>query len=380
MKFNKWTIGLAAVGVVSLASAARADEKMSQVQTALSSTTLSGYVDVAAQYQNANSPFAAPAPAAFYGVGVPADSIGLNVVDIALDKPLDSTPWASGYHVELWVGPEAANFGIAPIRQAYLALATPVGASTINWKIGVWDTIIGYEGLTSSGNPNYTHSYGFGLEPTTHTGVQGTYQVNSDISVTGGLADTSHAGGAYTAAVNGATPAKAGLLEPTVMGLVALTAPDSFGALKGATLSVGGMNTSGSAGGNSAYNLYAGVTVPTPNTALKFGGAFDYIGEGGLGHAYALGIYSTYQVNDKLSLNLRGEYLDQSAAGAIAPTTKEGEELTATVQYALWANVLSRVELRWDHAESTAFANTATPGTADLKNAVLLAAQLIYTF
>ena len=44
MKFNKWTVGLAAVGVVSLASAARADEKMSQVQTALSNTTISGYV------------------------------------------------------------------------------------------------------------------------------------------------------------------------------------------------------------------------------------------------------------------------------------------------------------------------------------------------
>jgi hypothetical protein len=41
MKFNKWTVGLAAIGVVSLASAARADEKMSQVQTALSNTTLS---------------------------------------------------------------------------------------------------------------------------------------------------------------------------------------------------------------------------------------------------------------------------------------------------------------------------------------------------
>ncbi len=52
MKFNKWTLGLAAVGAVSLASAVRADEapKMSQMQTALSNTTISGYVDVAAQY------------------------------------------------------------------------------------------------------------------------------------------------------------------------------------------------------------------------------------------------------------------------------------------------------------------------------------------
>ena len=59
MKFNKWTMGLAAVGVVSLASAARADEtKMSQVQTALSNTTLSGYVDTSAMWslgsQNGN--------------------------------------------------------------------------------------------------------------------------------------------------------------------------------------------------------------------------------------------------------------------------------------------------------------------------------------
>ena len=52
MKFNKWTLGLAAVGVVSLASAARADEKVSQLNTALSNTTLSGYVDVGAQYAN----------------------------------------------------------------------------------------------------------------------------------------------------------------------------------------------------------------------------------------------------------------------------------------------------------------------------------------
>ena len=51
MKFNKWTLGLAAVGAVSLASAARADEKMSQLQTALSDTTISGYVDTAATWR-----------------------------------------------------------------------------------------------------------------------------------------------------------------------------------------------------------------------------------------------------------------------------------------------------------------------------------------
>ena len=69
MKFNKWTLGLAAVGAVSLASAVRADEapKLVPLNTALSSTTISGYVDVAAQYNLGNNgPFA----------GVPADGGG----------------------------------------------------------------------------------------------------------------------------------------------------------------------------------------------------------------------------------------------------------------------------------------------------------------
>src|SRR5471032_493135 len=117
MKFNKWTLGLAAVGVVSLASAARADEKVSQLNTALSNTTLSGYVDVGAQYVTATG-------AAYSLPSV--NSFSLNTVDIALDKPLDATPFSAGYHVELWTGAG----GVAPfpastgslVRQAYLAL------------------------------------------------------------------------------------------------------------------------------------------------------------------------------------------------------------------------------------------------------------------
>ena len=80
MKFNKWTLGLAAVGVVSLTSAARADEtQISQVQTALSDTTISGYVDVAAQFNPNGSSGGIPN----YYYGSNPNSINLNVVDIA---------------------------------------------------------------------------------------------------------------------------------------------------------------------------------------------------------------------------------------------------------------------------------------------------------
>jgi len=389
MKFNKWTLGLAAVGVVSLATAARADEKVSQLNTALSNTTLSGYVDVGAQYVSAaGANYGAPEAAT-------PNAFSLNVVDIALDKPLDATPFSAGYHVELWTG---AATGAAPtgslIRQAYLALGTTVGGQEIDWKIGVWDTIIGYEGLTSSGNPNYTHSYGFDIEPTTHTGVQGTYKVNDEVTVQAGIADEE---AANSAAINGAPAAGPGayaLTAPELLALVSLTAPDSFGPLKGATLAFGGTYNTSDAG---PKNVYVGATAPTPLAALKLGAAYDYEDLGiQAGHVNVFGVYGTYTATDKLTFNVRGEYADQSgviggglgaapAGGLFADpaflgaSSEHGEEFTATAQYALWANVLSRVEVRWDHAETVPFyANNGT--TSGQKNAIFLGAQLIYTF
>ncbi len=368
MKFNKWTLGLAAVGVVSLASAARADEKVSQLNTALSNTTISGYVDVGAQYSSAGGA-ATSLPS--------SDSFSLNTVDIALDKPLDATPFSAGYHVELWTG--AGNTGQTPVtplntgsivRQAYLALGTTIGGQEIDWKVGVWDTIIGYEGLTSGNNPNYTHSYGFAIEPTTHTGVLGTYKINDDVSVQAGISDEELANGA---GINGVPGNGHPLTSPEILALVSLTAPDSFGALKGATLSVGGTDNTFTAG---PKNVYVGATIPTPLAALKFGAAYDYVTVFGAGHANVFGLYATYAATDKLTFNGRAELFKQTAA-YVEANSKNGEEFTVTAQYALWANVLSRVEARWDHAENAA---AFTEGTGAVRDAIFLGAQVIYTF
>src|SRR5436189_947642 len=49
MNCNQWTLALASVGIVSLGSVAQAEEQHS-IMTALSSTTLSGYVDTSASW------------------------------------------------------------------------------------------------------------------------------------------------------------------------------------------------------------------------------------------------------------------------------------------------------------------------------------------
>jgi hypothetical protein len=430
MKFNKWTLGLAAVGVVSLTSAARADEtKISQLDTALSNTTISGYVDVSAQFTPQSgatgSTFTPATPATpttpaipasttvnsntgkapNYYYGNAANSINLNVVDIAIDKPMDESPWASGYHVEFFVGPVAQAMGLNnDIRQAYITLRTPVG-NGIDWKVGTFDTIVGYESTTSANNPNYSHSYGYNMEPTTHTGILGNYKATDWLSAQFGVADESYAGnGLYNAA------STSGLYHPTFMWGPTLTAPDSFGWAKGATLSaatiITGGNTSNNGGGiNGSYEgsggktIYVGLTLPTPIAALTTGASFDYLSANDAdAHAWDVAGYSSYKFNDKLSLNLRAEYYDgapsQPGAGTATPANffytgnppygtaangyQEAQELTATIQYALWANVLTRVEVRWDHVNHGN--GYTTPGGSNEQNAFLLAAQAIYTF
>jgi hypothetical protein len=414
MKFNKWTVGLAAVGVVSLASAARADEQMSQVQTALSQTTLSGYVDTAATWrpntdQNPNSQGAGSGPLA-NGQNIPNysfsknDGFSLNAIDIALDKPEDSSQWAAGYHIELMYGPDAVGVPLvsgaqATVRQAFIRLHTPVAGNGIDWQVGVFDSIIGYESNSGPLNPNYTRSYGYTMEPTTLTGILGTYKINDSVSVSAGIANQ--------AFVNSFTAQNAFESQKAYLGSISLTAPDAMGFLKGATFNAGVIHNVNSKDGASgspnvlafpgpSTSLYAGVTLPTPITQLKIGGSFDYLFDAvdaaNGGDIWNIAGYATFQATDKLSFNLRAEYFDDktsatAAALAFAGVTEvalypqnNAQEITATVQYNLWANVITRGEFRWDHVEHGNQFGANSTGATDRNNDFLLALNLIYQF
>jgi len=416
MKFNKWTVGLAAIGVVSLASAARADEtKMSQVQTALSNTTLSGYVDTSIQWNPSGGAFVAPV--AFQNspqgiVGSPlatsskANGFNLNVIDLALDKPEDEGPWASGYHVELWFGQDATTLGTSgqnsllsnngggalgndvAIRQAYISLRTPVG-NGIDWKLGVFDTIIGYESTSSPLNPNYTHSYGYTMEPTTETGLLATYKFCDALSITAGIADSKGP------VMNDQSPHTVGGASDsfkTYMGAATLTAPQSWGWASGATLSGGVVSGSPSVttvGGSSdaVTSWYVGGTLPTPNSNLKLGASFDYATAYGSGNPWALAGYVNFQASPKLSFNGRAEwaknYLSTFASiptGVVLPSEQNAVALTATIQYDLWANVLTRLEFRWDHASHDIYGGNLNGTGTPVENALMVALQAVYRF
>src|SRR6185436_5365550 len=109
MKINQWTLGLAAVGAISLASVAQAEEKAVPMLTALSSTTLSGYVDTSLNWKPGTGN-ALPFTRTFDGTAK-QDGFNVNVVSIELTKPLDEGQWSAGYHVQTILGPDAITRG-----------------------------------------------------------------------------------------------------------------------------------------------------------------------------------------------------------------------------------------------------------------------------
>jgi hypothetical protein len=398
MKFNKWTLGLAAVGAVSLTSVAQAEEKLViGSQANMTATTISGYLDTSVHWNigrdNINAPTSPTSsnPQQFGAVDDHRqDGINFNVFQLSLSKALDESEWSSGYRADLWFGPDANVLGTGSllagdvdnenadfaIRQAYVALRTPIG-NGIDWKLGVFDTVVGYETVESGNNPNYTRSLGFGSEPTTHTGLLGTYRFCDSLSLSAGVVES------FGPTINDrASNAAGGESYKTFLGSVALTAPSDWGWVAGSSLYVGAIrgydvNSPGLGGHRDHY--YTGITLATPVAGLKFGAAFDYsharhISNGSTDNTYTYGLYASFQATEKLSLHGRVEYQRaQSGTGGNAP---DRNEATLTAQYDLWKNVISRLELRWDHSEARAF--DVNGGLA--KNTYLAAANIIYKF
>ena len=188
---------LLALGTISLASVAPAEEKANQVLTALSSTTLSGYIDTSAVWKfgtgNANM------PGRVYDGSDVQDGFNLNVVSLTLDKPLDESQWAAGYHVQMLMGPGAAKRGTGTVagsattsfsfNEAYVALRVPVG-NGIDFKVGQFGTYNGFEAYDTYKNPNWSRSYGFFVESSAHTGISSSYKFSDEISLMLGIGNT----------------------------------------------------------------------------------------------------------------------------------------------------------------------------------------------
>jgi len=277
----------------------------------------------------------------------------------------------------------------------------------INFKLGIFDCPLGYEAANAGENPNYTRSYGYSIEPTSLTGLLATYKVCDGFSLTAAIANQ------YGATVN--TRASAVQSQKTYCAAVTLTAPDSWGFLKGAALTAGAIDGIGTtfpaaavpalggvpAGSNAGIKpdatlIYVGGTIPTPWETVKLGASWDHFTVSGnattgkFADTDSFAFYASFSGIEKLKINTRVEYFDNGSGLVALGGTGKGaaagsanaEVLAATVtlDYSLWANVITRLEYRLDHDCSHGRNLPGATAAGGYNNSQLLALNVIYKF
>ena len=382
MKMNKWTVGLAAAGVVSLASTAQAEEN--SVLTALSSTVISGSVE--ASYVGGFS-----ASNNMHNDG----GFEANGASLDIGSPLGEGDYSASYNVGLLFGNRAGAFAgddsTQHLKTANIGMNLPFG-NGVDLTLGLFDTTVGYEVEASASNPNVMRSFGYLQEPLTHTGLLAATSLTDGLSVSFALTNGFDSS-------NGDNDG-AGQLG-YVLG-AELAVPDSLGFLGGSTLYVGYVN--GNDDGNqhtwddattadvdeSGYNgddntlLYIGASVNTPIEGIAIGVAYDdrvWETANGRTESDSVALYATYSLSEDASLSVRYD----SGTVEFGGQEDSFDNLALTLDYSIWENVLTRFEMGWEsgvgalgHQAASQFRNVYDGGPAG--NSSYFALNAFYSF
>ncbi len=314
----------------------------------------------------------------------------------------------AGFRADLMYGRDAqilnsATIGDATdnffVEQAYVQYVAPIG-NGIDIKAGRFVTIAGAEVIESKDNWNTSRSLLFNNAiPFTHNGVLASYTINDMVDVKAGVVN------GWDSSIDnnkGKTILAAVSLHP--MAGLDITQNYIIGKEQARTvMGAGGTPTAGNAAERNLRHLLDTVVAWTPNpendrwkVLANFDLGWEERGTSVEGvsvwHGVALG--TKYDVNDKLTLAARWEYFadnDGHRIGALNGLTMTERtnfyEMTYTADYKLAANLISRLEWRYDWANDSVFdlsnnlgngVNATNVGARNSQHTV--GAELIYVF
>jgi len=402
MKKNNYLFSIALLTAGLLCTAAsRAEESQNQVFTAVSGTTLSGYVDTSMNWQFGDKKTSA---GRMNDGADRQNGFNFNVAQIRFSKELDedSSLWCAGYSASLLIGPTSKEITYASsssdiaLQHAYVDLRAPVG-NGLDFRFGSFESLIGFESLEPHENPNYSHSYGYYLAHAESVGGLVSYEFDLNgwlLGLNAGIANAY-----YNPTINARASDSVRL---SYMGAASLIFPESTGFLEGTELyvaAVSGVVADGNrdAAPDSRPNT-TGVnfclSMPLPVEGFSWAFCYDHVGNSSRGTlpsgkanwANAYGVYLIYEATDRLSFANRIEYaegtpgtFDVAGTHPNWGTSEEDQFLadTFTVSYRMWENVLTRAEFRWDH-DLSASKRMSDDGTRD--NAFGIGASIVYLF
>jgi hypothetical protein len=272
------------------------------------------------------------------------------------------------------------NGGLSPaqqwdLEQAYATVYAPWG-NGVNFTIGKFATLLGYETINPTTNPLFSHTYSFGFAiPFTNTGVTAKYQLNNQWTATLG----------FTRGWDQALKDDNGD-DIDVIGQLAYAS----GNVKGLTGDINFISgpESPNAPGTGVNRYWRSVVEGILSYAWGDNWTFatdavlgyePHSGfNGSAGYWYGDSLYAIYKFNSYLSATGRVEYFNDDdgarGLGAEVYEATAGVEITPFPTNQYLASLLFRPELREDWSNKTSF----DAGTK--YNQTTLAAELIYKF
>lgn len=329
----------------------------------VSSLTLNGYISSSFRYAPTSS--AGNDLYALSGGVNQRDRFALDVVSLSLSSEEKDEEWASGFHVQTWIGPGADLLGTdgkpdsmdvadnvhteIAIKQAYINLHLPVGEEGLGMKVGVFDKVIGYESTDRNENPFHSHSWGYTIGPRQHTGFIFDYGDPDGLKLHFGVANST------SSKINGLSDNDNHF---TLIGALDYKLPEEAWGLGGATFTGGTVRGRPWTTDNDQPVVreeyyYLGLKdLKTPIEDLTAGAAWDIrVNRGpGKNDDQVWGAYLSYEPTNLLEFNFRGEkFQDGSGLGS---SMSDGWGTTLGATYKLWKNTQARFEYRYDKTDS----------------------------
>ncbi|MBZ0170590.1 hypothetical protein MELA_01473 [Candidatus Methylomirabilis lanthanidiphila] len=322
-----------------------------------------------------------------------ANQFDINQAEFYVEKPTsEASPAGFGFDVVL--GRDAKQIhstGLGEanqpfdLTQAYVTYKVPIGRG-LDLKGGKFVTLHGAEVIRRTGNFNISRSMAFSYAiPFTHTGVMATYPFTDWLSTTVGIVngwdntDDNNRGKSFHGAAT---------VTPTFLKDFTLTLGGSWGAetVSAAFDPTRNVNRNGPKRGLidliATYKPIAPLTLTLNYDYGRQEEAFVDDGDTAIWHAVAA--YAMYDITDRLTVGVRGEYFrDQD--GFRLPVATPGEKLevwgtTLTSRYKLFDHLFANIEYRHDQARHGKEVFDRHDGTQNTKSQNTVQGELIYQF
>ncbi len=317
-----------------------------------------------------------------------ANQFDINQAELWIEKPT-TTESPIGFGLDFLIGRDAKKvhslgLGISSgddptksdvfdLLQAYVTYKAPIG-NGLDLKAGKFVTLHGAEVIRRTGDYQISRSLAFGFAiPFTHTGLVATYPFTDWLTVTAGI-------------VNGWDNTDDNNNDKSFHGMATITP------IKDLTVTLGGTwgaeldNRNGPKRGLlDLVATYKPISPLTLTLNYDYGVQDEAFGPGTqTARWHAIVGYATYDLTDKFSVGVRGEYfIDENGfrlPGATPSERLNVWEFTLTTRYKLFDHLFASVEYRHDQATDNRLIFDDGKGTLNADSQDTIAFELVYQF